>query len=403
MPRFRYSGFDAGGRKVSGSIDGSSRRTVQEELRGQGLFPAELIEEDDRSGGRTFFGLGGRVGVAELAAAARQLGTLLGAGLPLDEALDTVAGQIEQPRLARAMAAVREGVIQGDALHAALGKHAQIFPPLFVNMVQVGENSGTLDQALHRLADFLEEQARLQSRIMAAITYPALMAVVGTGILFFLIAFVVPKITRMLEELDQALPLPTLFLIKLSDLLQGYWWLLLGLLVIGLLLLRRYLRTTQGRLRWDGWLLKAPLFGRLNLLIATSRLARTLATLLHSGMPLLKALDIATNLVTNRVLRGTLEATAAAVREGEGLAVPLKRSGAFPPMLAQMAAVGEKSGDLESMLLRVAETYEHQVDMRIAGLLALLEPLMILLMGSLVGFIVMAILLPIFQASSGMG
>jgi general secretion pathway protein F len=207
----------------------------------------------------------------------------------------------------------------------------------------------------------------------------------------------------MLEDLDRALPLPTLLLIRGSDFLSAWWWLLLILGALAGFALHRYHRTEEGRLRLDRMALSAPLVGKLNLLIATSRLTRTLSTLLHSGVPMLTALDICGNLLENRVLRQAIVDTAIAVREGEGLSAPLKRSGVFPPMVAQMAAVGEKSGEMENMLLRVAEAYEHQVEMSISGLLSLLEPLMILFMGTVVGFIVMAILLPIFEASQGLG
>lgn len=403
MPRFVYVGYDGAGRKVAGEVEGGSRRTALEQLRSDGIFPATLEEEGAARSGSLFAGLRQRVGSAELAVTARQLATLLGAGLPLDEALATIAAQLEQPRLTRALGRVREAVMQGETLHAALARHPQLFPQLFLGMVEVGESSGTLDQTLSRLADFLEDQARLQSRITAALTYPLLMALVGSSVLFFLVVFVVPKITRIVEDLGQALPLPTLLLIKGSALLDRGWWLLLLLALLGGWLWRRRLRTPSGRLQWDLWLLRAPLFGRLNQMIATARLARTLATLLKSGMPLLRSLEVTAGLLSNTALRRALEETAVSVREGEGLAEPLRRSGVFPPMLTQMAAIGEKSGELETMLLRVAESYEHQSDLRIAALLALLEPMMILLMGGIVGFIVLAILLPIFQASSGMG
>jgi general secretion pathway protein F len=270
-------------------------------------------------------------------------------------------------------------------------------------MVQVGENTGTLDKVLQRLADFMEDQARMRSKINAAMAYPILMALIGTGVLFFLFAFVVPKVVRMLEDLGQALPLPTLVLISTSNFLAQWWWLLLTLLALGMFTLQRYASTEAGRLRLDRLAITFPLFGRLNLLVATARFTRTLGTLLRSGVPLLKALEITQNLMQNRVLRQAVEDTGVAVREGEGLAPPIRRSGVFPPMVAQMAAVGERSGELEDMLFRVADTYEHQVDMTLNGLLSMLEPVMILLMGGVVGFIVLAILLPIFQASQGMG
>jgi len=270
-------------------------------------------------------------------------------------------------------------------------------------MVQVGESSGTLDKVLQRLADFLEAQARMKSRIQAAMAYPLLMGVIGTGVLFFLFAFVVPKVVRMIQDLGQTLPLPTLILIRTSDFFSAWWWLLLLLLLAAVVAVRRYARTEDGRLRLDRLALTMPLFGRLNLLLATSRFTRTLATLQHSGVPLLKSLEIVCNLMQNRVLRQALEDTAVAVREGEGLAAPIRRSGVFPPMVAQMAAVGERSGELEEMLFRVADAYDHQVDLAITGMLSLLEPFMILFMGGIVGFIVLSILLPIFQASQGVG
>ena len=309
---------------------------------------------------------------------------------------------MENRHFGRALALAREAIIQGESLHVALSRHPRIFSDLYVNMIQVGESSGTLELTLERLADFLEEQAKLRGRILAAITYPLLMAVVGGSVLIFLVAFVVPKITRMIEDLGQALPLPTRLLIGVSHFLSSYGWILLILLAIGFVFLARYLRTSEGQLRRDTLALKLPLFGRLNTQIAAARLTRTLATLLQSGMPMLKALEIARQLVGNRVLQQALVETSMAVREGEGLAEPLRRSKLLPAMVTQMIAVGEKSGELETMLLRVADTYEQQVDMAINRLLSLLEPLMILFMGGAVGFIVMAILLPIFEASSGM-
>jgi general secretion pathway protein F len=404
VPLFDYAGFDAGGRKVSGVTEATGKRAALQKLRAEGIFATELREESAAPKRRiTRLRFAGAVPASELASATRQLATLLGAGLPLDEALASVASQLEHHGMIRALGRVREEVIQGESLHTALSHHAGIFPLLYVNMIQVGESSGSLDQVLQRLADFLEDQARLRSRIRSAMAYPVLMALIGTGVLFFLFAFVVPKVTRMLEDLDRALPLPTLLLIRSSDFLSAWWWLLLILLALAGVALHRYRGSEEGRLRLDRMALNAPLFGKLNLLIATARFTRTLSTLLHSGVPMLTALDICGNLLENRVLRQAIVDTTIAVREGEGLAAPLKRSGVFPPMVAQMAAVGEKSGEMENMLLRVSEAYEHQVEMSISGLLSLLEPLMILFMGTVVGFIVMAILLPIFEASQGMG
>lgn len=404
MALFDYHGYDSNGRKLSGSCEGSGQRAVMASLRQQGIFATEVVA----AGSQTRQPLLSRwraaqVPIEDLAIATRQLATLLSAGLALDEAVNTVAGQLERPQLAAAFNRVREAVVQGDALYLALASEDSIFPTIYISMVEVGENSGTLDQALANLADLLEEQARLRSRITAALAYPLLMALVGSGVLLFLVGYVLPKVTRMLVELDQVLPLPTRLLISASDLLHNYGWLLFSLLIVALLLARRWAGKEQGRLTLDRWRLKLPLVGRLNQLIATSRFSRTLSTLLGSGQPLLRALEITGKLLDNLILQRAIESAGRQVREGASLAEPLHKEKIFPPMLIQMIAVGEKSGELETMLRRVADTCDQQIEMSINRLLALLEPIMILLMGGAVGFIVLAILLPIFQASQSLG
>jgi general secretion pathway protein F len=294
-------------------------------------------------------------------------------------------------------------VVQGEALYLALAAEEPIFPTIYLSMVEVGESSGTLDQALANLADLLEEQARLRSRITAALAYPLLMVLVGGGVLLFLVSFVLPKVTRMLVDLDQVLPLATRILIAGSDLLRNYGWLIIILLIVTLLLAKRWASREHGRLILDRWRLKLPLIGRLNQLIATSRFSRTLATLLSGGQPLLQALEITGKLLDNLVLQQAIERAGGQVREGTSLAAPLQKEKIFPPLLIQMIAVGERSGELEQMLRRVADTCDQQIEMSINRLLALLEPVMILLMGAAVGFIVLAILLPIFQASQSLG
>ena len=405
MPLFEYTGLDSQGRKVSGRIDGTGRTLVTQQLREQGIFPTDLYEGTTPQRNRRWADLLVRMqrSTAELSSATRQLATLLSAGLSLDSALGTVAEQTDQPLTARVLADVREEVIQGNPLHQGMAKHRAVFPDLYINMIQVGENSGTLDEALHRLADFLENQARTRSRIQAALAYPLLMSLVGSGVLAFLFVFVVPKITRMLQEMEMALPWPTLLLINLVDFLADWWWLLAAGLAIIITLLQRYRNTEAGRLRTDQFLLKAPLFGRMLLLISTARFARTLGTLLQSGVPLLKALEIARNLLTNHVLSRAVATAMQRVQEGGSLAAAMRETAVFPPMLAQVTAAGEQSGKLEEMLFRVADTYEHQTDLSMTSMLSLLEPLMILFMGVVVGFAVLAILLPIFQASQGFG
>ncbi|PLX93056.1 MAG: type II secretion system protein GspF [Desulfuromonas sp.] len=404
MAIFDYTGFNQQGKNSKGSLEASSKRAALDVLRDKGIYVSTL-EEQQKTVTRRRWSLPrrSRLPVNDLATTTRLLATLLQAGVPLDEALQSVIEQVENPAQNRLYTQVREQVRQGSSLFQALADQGRSFPDLYQRMVQVGENSGSLDQVLLRLADFLEEQARLHSRTVSALAYPVLMAIVGCGVLLFLLSFVVPKITRMLTDLGQALPLPTRLLITGSDLFSTYSWLVALLIGGGIFALIRYRRTSAGRLKLDALTLKLPLIGRIQREIATARFSRTLGTLLQSGVPLLNALEISCGLLSNHVLRQTIENTAVEVREGASLADPLKRSGVFPPLLAQMTAVGERSGNLEEMLIKVADSQDRQVEITLSGLLSLLEPLMILAMGGIIGFIVLAVLLPIFQASQGLG
>ncbi|PLX97808.1 MAG: type II secretion system protein GspF [Desulfuromonas sp.] len=403
MPLFSYVGFDSAGSRVSGTIEAAGRNGALGLLRDRGIYPTDVAEENNatsRSRRRLFTR---RVSPLDLATTTRQLATLLGAGVPLNETLATVGEQLESQQMQRAIERVRDLVVQGEELHAALATEERIFPELYINMVAVGESGGDLDKVLEQLADYYEEAARIQAKIQAALTYPLLMALIGSAVLFFLITFVLPKVTRMLEEMDRALPWPTAVLIGGSNLLAEWWWLLLIVLGGGLFALQRYLNSPAGRLWFDRRRLQLPLFGKLSLQLATARFARTLGALTRAGVALPKALEISSGLLDNRLLQGTIEETVVAVREGESLAGSIQRSGHFPAMLTRLIAVGEKSGKLDVMLLRAATTYEQQSELTIGSLLALLEPLMILFMGCSVGYIVIAILLPIFEASSGFG
>ena len=404
MAFFEYQGFDSAGKKVRGSIEGSGQRTVIASLRQQGVFVSEISLTGAARPQNWWQKINtARVPVEDLAVATRQLSTLLGAGLSLELSISTVASQLEQPQLAKALNRVRDAVVEGEPMHLALAADARIFPPVYLSMIEVGENSGTLDQALNNLADLLEEQARLRSRITAALAYPLLMALVGTGVLLFLVGFVLPKVTSMLTELDQVLPLATRMLIAVSNLLRDYGWLLLLLFVAALVFFQRWAARDRGRETLDRWKLKLPILGKLSLLIATSRFSRTLSTLLGSGLPLLRALEITAKLLNNRVLQQVIESAQQQIREGSSLAGPLHKAAIFPVMLTQMIAIGEKSGELEPMLRRVADTCDQQIELSINRMLSLLEPIMILFMGTAVGFIVLAILLPIFQASQSLG
>ncbi len=404
MPLFSYIGFNSSGSRVSGTIEANGRNGALGLLRDQGIYPTDVVEENKKTASSLRFSLlTRRVTPLELATTTRQLATLLGAGIPLDDALATTAEQLENQHLQRATERVRDLVIQGEELHTALATEGKFFPELYINMVAVGETGGELDKVLEQLADYYEDAARISAKIQAALTYPILMAIIGVSVLFFLVTFVLPKVTRMLEDMDRALPWPTALLINGSNFIASWWWLLLLLATAAAFTWNRYINSAAGRIFYDGMRLRLPLFGKLYLQLATARFARTLGTLIRAGVPLPKALEISRGLLGNRLLHEAIDKTAVAVREGETLAEPMRRSGLFPPLLIRLAAVGEKSGNLDSMLLRAAATYEQQSELTIGSMLALLEPLMILFMGCTVGYIVIAILLPIFEASAGFG
>ena len=417
MPVFEYSGLTEAGRSVRGLKDAESRKALRSVLRKDGIFltdarstdaaaaptsavPAEplgqtLSREVDL---RAIFG--SRVSSQDLAIATRQLATLIGAGITLPESLTAIVEQIEHPRLKKVMGAVKQRVNEGASLADALADHPRVFSTLYVNMIRAGESSGALDVVLTRLADFTESQAALRNKLLGAMLYPAIMVVVGIAIVSILFIVVIPKVTKIFEDMNVALPWTTRILIAISSFARDYWFaILLGipLLAWGV---RRFLRTPKGRAWWDAKQLTLPVFGELLRMLALARFAKTLATLLSSGVPLLTSLDIVKNIVHNSLLARVIEDARDAIREGESIAAPLKRSGQFPPLVHHMIAIGEKSGQLEEMLRNVAKSYDSQVEMRIGALTSLLEPVMIVVMGGGVAFIVFSILMPIMQLTS---
>ena len=268
-------------------------------------------------------------------------------------------------------------------------------------MVSAGEASGTLEITLDRLADFLDEQVRFRGRILAALAYPAFMTVIGAGMLFFVFSFVMPRVVGMFEDTKQQLPFITLVLLNVVRFLSSFWWAILLVIAGAAYYLRRYVATPAGKEAVDARLLRMPVFGTLIRMIAVSRFTRTFGTLLQSGVPTLAALDIVKNVIGNSVLANAVQKARENVREGESIADPLRRSGLFPPVVVQMVAVGEKSGELEKMLLKISDSFDRTVETRITGLMALMEPVIILVMGLIIGFIVIAIMLPMLEMSSG--
>ncbi len=412
MPVFEYTGLTEAGKNVRGIRDAESSKVLRTVLRKDGVYltearPAEsgAVAGEQKTGLArevdvgALFGLTG-VSSQDLAIATRQLATLIAAGIPLVEGLTALVDQIEQPRLKKIMGVVKQKVNEGSSLADALGEHPKVFTPLYVNMIRAGESSGALDVVLVRLADFTEGQALLRNKIIGAMLYPAIMVVVGIAIVGILFVVVIPKVTKIFEDMNVTLPWTTRLLIALSGFARDYWYVVLIAIPLIAYGLKRWLGTPRGRAWWDKMQLKAPVFGDLVRMLAISRFAKTLSTLLASGVPIITAMDIVKNIVTNTLLSDVIDKAREAIREGESIAAPLKRSGQFPPLVYHMIAIGEKSGQLEEMLQNVAKSYESQVEMRITALTSLLEPVMIVLMGGGVAFIVFSILMPIMQLNT---
>ena len=409
MPVYAFKGYDAGGKAVSGQRDADSPRTIKQLLRRDGIFITELAEHGQKKEGGFLKAevkigfLQERVSSQDLAVATRQLATLVGAGIPLVDSLVALVDQVDHQAFKSVWADVKQRVNEGSSFGDALAAHPKVFSGLYVNMVRAGESSGALEVVLSRLADFTESSAELKSKLVGAMVYPIIMMFVATVVVGILFVFVIPKITALFESQKVVLPIPTRVLIFASSTAKDWWFVILPVLIGAVLGFRRYIRTPSGRTRWDRFTLDAPVFGPLIRMVAVARFARTLGTLVGSGVPLLSAFDIVKNVVQNTLLLSVIETARDAVKEGDSIAAPLKRSGQFPPIVTHMIAIGERSGQLEAMLNNVAKSYEVQIDTRVRTLTSVLEPVMIVFLGLVVGFIVFAILMPILQISSFAG
>ena len=405
MPVFAYKALDPSGKSVQGLKESDSPRSLRAALRRDGLFLTDVTGEQAQARAASpevsvRRWVGGRVKADDVAVATRQLAVLVNAGIPLVDALTALVEQVDHERLKRVLSGVKQRVNEGSTLADALAAHPKVFSNLYVNMIRAGETSGALDVVLFRLADFTESQARLRAKIVGTLTYPAAMVLIGAGVMGILFTVVIPKITKIFDDTKVALPWTTKFLIGTATFVHDWWWavgIAFGLGVWGFF---RWKQTPAGRARWDIFVLDAPIFGTLVRQVAVARFSRTLATLLKSGVPLLTAMDIVRNIVGNTRLATVIEEARESIKEGESIAAPLKRSGEFPPLVYHMVAIGEKSGELEDMLGNVANAYDAQVETRVAALTSLLEPIMIVVMGVAVAFIVFSILMPILQINT---
>lgn len=408
MPVYQYVGVNASGKKAKGVFDADNPRALRDGLRAKGVFVTEFAEGGEKtpSSARDIeVRLPGAKGfnLRDVSVMTRQLATLVRAGIPLVESLNALVEQTEKSALKHIISDVRQKVSEGSALAKAMSEHPGAFSELYVNMIRAGESSGNLDVVLERLTEFLDAQMELRSKITGASVYPLLMIVLGSFIVAFLMSFVIPKVTQIFEDQQAALPLITVVLITFSNIIGRFWYLILAALGGAAWGFVRWRRTPEGREKWDAFILRTPIFGPLVRMIAVSRFSKTLGTLLSSGVPLLNAMGIVKDILGNVTLVKVVEEARLNIREGESIAAPLQRSGQFPPMVTHMIAVGERTGALEEMLDNVSRAYDAEVTGRIQALTTLMEPLMIVVMGGVVGFIVFAILLPILQLNQTIG
>jgi len=413
MPMYAFKGISPSGKNVNGMRDAESPKTLRQVLRKDGVVvtsfelakggKAQKEQAAQKKGLSREVDLGGLLsGVkkTEIAAFTRQLSTLLKSGIPLAESLGALVEQMANQRFKTVLSEVRTGVNEGQAFGDALAKHPKLFDDLFVSMIRAGELAGNLDEVLARLADFLESSQKLKSKITGAMIYPAVMVCIGTIIIAVLMIKVIPEITKTFTQAGKTLPINTRFLIATSGFIGRNWILVLIALIIGGFLFVKWKGSEAGKPVWHRFVLKLPGVGPLVRTVNVSRFSRTLGTMLASGVPMLRALDAAKATMGNVVLQHVIDDAKRAVTEGEALATTLKKSGQFPPTMIHMVAVGERAGQLEQMLERVALAYEAEIETKLSRFIALLEPLMLLSMGVIVAFIVISILQPIMDLGS---
>jgi len=401
MPVYEYIARDKNGTRIDGTLEAASASAARQKLRENFVFPTECRET--ASGAQETLlqkplSLGRPVPATELSMTTRHLATLLAAGMPLVQTLNVLVTQTENQVLQSIISQIRKDVVEGSSLSGSMSQFPRVFSSFYVSMVRAGEASGTVPVVLERLADYSEKQQEFTRKIRAALAYPILMFLFGGLILFFLITFVIPSITNVFDEMNQSLPVVTTVLISFSAFLRDGWWLIL-LLTAAAAGIGRFAvtRTEKGSRLWNRALLQAPFFGKMNRKMAVARFTSTLGTLIQHGVPLLTAMEISRHITRNRLISEAIENAGRDLKEGQGLAPALARSGLFPRMATEMIAIGEQSGTLEEMLYRISDSYEKETAAAISFFMSLLEPIMILIMGLLVGFVVISVLLPIFE------
>ncbi len=385
---------------VTDVVEAENETMAISKLQKLDFFLVNLTEEkaDEGLGKQVSRRMFHRIGSRDIAGFTRQLSDLVDSGLPLVRALTVLTKQSQNEKLSAVVSSLRDDVQGGNSLAEAMGKHPKLFSRLFVNMVKAGEASGALEEVLDRLASFAEKDQELRGRIRTALAYPCLMAFVGLGTCFFLLTVVIPKFVVLFEDIGKTLPLLTRILVSMSDFLGTFWWMIATVIILAIVILRRLFVSEGGKSALDGLKLRLPLLGTVVSKTILARFARILGTLLSNGVAILDSLSIIREIVDNKVVEKDIEDIERRVGEGEGLAQPMSVKRFFPPSLVDTIRVGEEGGFLEKSLLRAATSYEREVENSLRVLTSLLEPAMILVMGIMVGFLVMGMILPLFQA-----
>jgi general secretion pathway protein F len=400
MPAFRYEAVDATGASKKGVVNADSARSARSDLRSQGLVPIKvdaIASQVDASGAAARRGFGEKLSTTELALFTRQLASLLEAGLPLEQAFTALLEQAERPYVRDLIASIRSEVMGGSSMSDALSRHPRDFQEIYRALVASGEQIGQLSRVLSRLADYIERRNALVQKVKLAFTYPAIVTVVAFLIVIFLLTYVVPQIVSVFANTKQKLPLLTVIMLAISDFVRNYGLIVLGVAIAAGVMIRKMLQNPDVKLRWHTWLLTAPLYGKFERSLNTSRFASTLAITTGSGVPILRALETSRDTLSNVAMRQLVEQASDSVREGASLARSLSAQKHFPPMLIHMIRAGEITGELPAMLDRAASAQESDLERRTLTIAGLLEPMLILAMGVVVLLIVLAVLMPIIE------
>lgn len=395
---YKYTGMNQTGKEVKGAVTGDNLQQAKQKVRSLGLMLTNIEEQSGmelkKSPTLSFVK---KINITDLALMTRQLATLLRAKIQVVQALDALIDQSTNPHMKIVLSEVKQKVNEGSSLAKAMADYPRIFNNIYINMVEAGEASGTLDVVLLRLADFTENQVKLRNRIRGAMTYPVIMMIFGVVMLSIIFVFVIPKITKIFISMKKELPLQTKICIWVSDFLIHNWYILIPSVFFIYYVFKRYIASESGRKVWDAFLLKLPFISELVIMINVQRFCSTLGTLLNSSVPILTSLSIVRNLVANVHMQKAVEEARESVSEGASLTAPLTKSGLYPPMVTHMIRLGEKSGELEPMLKIVAENYEDQVNTKLSGLTSILEPIMLVVMGMAVAFVVFSVVVPMME------